>query len=118
MRKQTVDIIGELVDSLGVVFNINTITPSGNYFILTTDCTWWLSIKDKITIGGNRYEIINFDINKEITINPLDGGTPTQNSFTIPYTRFCLLRSICCPTYPYHRPRLCNCLCGRLQWLC
>tara|TARA_R110000751_G_scaffold46884_3_gene105080 strand:+ start:387 stop:1085 length:699 start_codon:yes stop_codon:yes gene_type:complete len=83
MRKQTVDIIGDLVSDLEVVFNIKSITPSGNYFILTTDCTWWLSIKDKITIGLNNYEIIDFDINKEITINPLSGGTPTENSFII-----------------------------------
>ena len=83
MRKQTVDIIGDLVNSLEVVFNIKSITPFGTYFILTTDCTWWLSIKDKITIDLKSYEVVSFDINKEITIKSLDNGIPTQSSFII-----------------------------------
>jgi len=85
MRKQTVDIIETLVALLTVDFFIKTVTPVGSNFLITTDCTWWLSIKDKITIAGKLYEVISFDINVSITVKPLDGGTPiAPSTFILP----------------------------------
>jgi len=86
MRKQTVDIIGDLVAQLGVDFLILTSTPIGSNFLLTTNCTWWLSIKDKITIAGKLYQVEAFTINISITVKPLDGGgLPSPSStFAIP----------------------------------
>ena len=88
MRKQTVDIIGEIVSLLTVDFSILTSTAVGSNFLLTTECTWWLSIKDKITIAGKLYEVIAFDINVSITVKPLDGGglpiAPSTFPLTVP----------------------------------
>ena len=86
MRKQTVDIIGDLVSQLGVVFSILTATVVGSEFLLTTKCTWWLSIGDKVTIAGKIYQITDFVINVSITVKPLDGGglPIAPSTFTIP----------------------------------
>ena len=86
MRIQTVDIIDTLVQALGVTFNIKTSAVIGSNFILTTDCTWWLSILDKVTIGGFEYEIVDFTINVSITIKPLNGGglPIAPSTFSIP----------------------------------
>jgi len=75
MRKQTVDIIEDLVSQLIATFTINNAVDNGNgTFTLFSDCTWWLSIKDTIDISGSKYEVESFIINVSITIRPLNGA--------------------------------------------
>lgn len=89
MRKQTVDIIGTIVDELSVDFIIDDSSAVGPNFVLETECTWWLSINDKVTIGGFLYKVVDFDINVSITVVALDGGgLPLPGPFPLPIPEY------------------------------
>lgn len=84
MRIQTVNIIKDLVSTLGETVIVTDVTnlPGGAGSRLDTTCTWWLSIGCTVTIGANDFIITAFVINESITINGTPMPTPT--SFTIP----------------------------------
>lgn len=70
MRKQTVDIIGDIVPTLTATVNIDSVVDNmDGTFTISTDCTWWISIQDTLTIGGLDYLVESFVINESITIS-------------------------------------------------
>ena len=91
MRKQTVDIIENLVKELKPFLVVDSISVvSGNYLI-QTNCTWWLSIKDSIDLGGTIYTIEDFTINESIL---LSGAIPPNvGSYELPVHDSCLYRN-------------------------
>lgn len=84
MRKQTVDIIGDIVSSLDTTVTINNIIDNGSTYTIESDCTYWLSIGDTIVINSFSYEIVSFVINDSLTIKPIGGASlPVASSFDI-----------------------------------
>ena len=86
MRKQTVDIVNDLVSDLEIFFEIKDSSNYGLDYLLETDCTWWLSIGDTVEILGIDYKIVDMVMNVSITIEPANGGAlPLPNTeFMIP----------------------------------
>lgn len=86
MRKETVDIIKEIVESLStdVVVDAVTSNPDGT-FTLETKCTWWLSLQSPIVIDGNPFLVEDFVFNTSLTVKPNGGAfTPIAGSWNIP----------------------------------
>lgn len=86
MRKQTVDIVNDLVSDLETFFKIKDSSLDGVNYLLETDCTWWLSIGDTVEILGLKHKIIAMNMNVSITIEPTNGSVlPLPNTeFMIP----------------------------------
>lgn len=81
MRVQTVDIIDSIVSNLGVEFIIKDSSNVSGSYLLETDCTWWLSIGDNVTILGVVYKITDMVMNQSILIYKANGGVlPTPNT--------------------------------------
>jgi len=86
MRKQTVDIIENLVKELKPFLVVDSISVvSGNYLI-QTNCTWWLSIKDSIDLGGTIYTIEDFTINESILVS--GAIPPNVGSYELPVPNY------------------------------
>jgi hypothetical protein len=69
LRKQTVDIIGDIVPTLQATVDIDSVVDNfDGTFTISTECTWWISLNDTITIGGSDYLVTAFVINESITI--------------------------------------------------
>jgi len=84
VRRQTVNIIEDLVSALDVVFEIDAVIVNTVSYTLESKCTWWLSIGDTVTIDGFDYTIESFVINESITILPVGSSpAPTATSFDI-----------------------------------
>ncbi len=82
MRKQTVDIVGNLVEQITVDLIINSVSIVGGNYLVQTNCTWWLSIKDRIDLGGTIYTVEDFTINESIL---LSGAIPPNvGSYLLP----------------------------------
>lgn len=86
MRKQTVDLIDDIVQSLLVSINILTVVTNspGNYTV-TMPCTWWLQPGVTIDLGGNFYKILSFTINKELVLESVGSPVlPVIGSYALP----------------------------------
>jgi hypothetical protein len=85
MNKQTVDIIGSFIPLLNETININNVIDNGGgSYTLEVDCTWWLSIAQTYSIGGNDYKVTSFVINESITIQSVGIAVlPVVTSFDI-----------------------------------
>ena len=90
MNTQTVDIIKNIVASLGVDLNISSVVVNGDgTFTLLTDCTWWLSINQFFVIDGNVYKINSFTFNTSLIVTPqISGNVPTVGLKPIPAPQF------------------------------
>lgn len=79
---ETVDIIGEVVESINNVFVVKDITDNGdNTYTLTSCDTLHLQEGFPLTISGNSYEIT--DVIKDTSITISGSVLPTASSFTI-----------------------------------
>ena len=84
MKIQTVDIIRDLVESLGVTITINSVTNNSPYYTLNVSCTWWLSINQQIEIAGKPYKIISFLINESLTVESVGVAfVPVPGTFNL-----------------------------------
>ena len=69
MRKQTYDIVGELIQAIDSTFTANSIVDNGLFNYTLPSCnTLWLSVGDIVTIGGNDYQITVIIPNVSITV--------------------------------------------------
>ena len=82
MRKQTVDIVGTLVEGLIAELVVNSVSVVGGNYLIQTNCTWWLSIKDKIDLGGTIYTVEDFTINESILVS--GALPPNTGSYNLP----------------------------------
>ena len=85
MNRQTVDIIGNFIPLLNETIKINNVIDNGGgSYTLEVSCTWWLSIAQIYTIGGNKYKVTSFIIPASITIESIGIAVlPIVNSFDI-----------------------------------
>jgi len=82
MRKETVDIIGDLVNAINLTFTIyTTIDNGGNSYTLGTCNTLHLQVGFSITIDTVNYLITEVDKNTAITIT--GDVLPTEDSFEV-----------------------------------
>ena len=82
-RKETVEIIGELVALLNATFTINSASVvSSGIFLLTTTNTYHLRPLMKVTIASIEYTITAFVKDTSITIS--GDSIPVVSSFAIP----------------------------------
>ena len=82
MRKETVDIIGDLVNDINLSFAIKTIIDNGgNSYTLTTCNTLHLQTKFKITIDAVVYTITEVD--KDVSITITGDSLPTATEFDV-----------------------------------
>lgn len=76
MRKETVDIIGDLVSSMNFTFVAKTIINNGGTYTFTTCNTYHLQECFKITIDNAIFKITEVIKNESITIKPVLDSTP------------------------------------------
>ncbi len=90
MRKETVDIIKEILESLASELVVDAVVANADgTFTLETKCTWWLTLQSSVTIDGNPFLVQDFVFNTSLIVSP-DGGafTPTVGSWTLPAPSF------------------------------
>lgn len=91
-RRETVEIIGDLVAQLGATFLINSATLiSGpgvepKVFLLTTNNTYHLRPKNEVTINSIVYKIQSIVIDTSITVT--GASLPSVSSFSIPAPKY------------------------------
>ena len=68
MNKQTVDIIGGFIPDLNGTIVIDSVLVTLPTIVLSTKCTFWLSIGQTYTIDGFDYKVESFVINESITV--------------------------------------------------
>jgi len=86
MQRQTVDIIGDIFETMEVEFIINNITTISGDYKLETSCTWWLSIGCDVFINSIKYTIKEFIIDDYILVT--GSVLPTSSSFIIPAPKY------------------------------
>ena len=85
MNQLTVDIIGDIVQSMDSDFIISDVVNNGDgTFTLATDCTWWTTPEQTYEIGGNKYIITEFLINEWIKVKPVGHAVvPVPTTFVV-----------------------------------
>ena len=79
---ETVDIIGEIIESLTFQIEINSVdVDADDNFVLGVDKTYWLNSQSKVTINGKQYRVKAFTINESLTVKSLNEATPLAGEF-------------------------------------
>lgn len=68
MKRQTVDIIGDIISGMEVSFIIDKVTDIGGSYKLESGCTWWLTIGCDIYINSVKYTVTEFVIDEYILV--------------------------------------------------
>ena len=82
MRKETVDIVNDLVSELGLTITISQIVDNGGNYTLYTCDTKWLQECFKITYEGASWTVTNVVKDDNFTIKPVLDSTPVPTALT------------------------------------